>query len=162
MTRYERAEVIYNALTDQTWPATLSKVEYIRQHLEEVVVEDRAARAIPGSEMTPERLAEIQERANLATEGLWERNGCAVELGSGGLLANFHCSSLSGKQDEANASFVAATRQDVPDLLAYISYLEALIRDGLASGELAAWEAGRQSAFVEVAKRPPSSLSSSG
>jgi hypothetical protein len=180
VTHAERAVLIYDVLNQQS--VIGSHVEYIRTHLEEVVTEDRAARAIPGAEMTPERLVEIQARADQATPQEWqarredEDSVVAWTKNEGEWITRLATINPPFEEDIdpeneppesvsqrwANAKFIAAARQDVPDLLAYISYLEALIRDGLASGELAAWEAGRQSAFVEVAKRPPSPLSFSG
>ena len=82
--------------------------------------------------MTPERLAEIEARANAATQGPWEWH---PYMGSGATLAKpnhpFHELNILKTTDDwppvaADADFIAAPRNDVPALLAEVRRLQAL------------------------------------
>ena len=80
--------------------------------------------------MTPERLAEIEARANAATQGPWEWH---PYMGSGATLAKpnhpFHELNILKTTDDwppvaADAEFIAAARNDVPALLAEVRRLQ--------------------------------------
>ena len=83
--------------------------------------------------MTPERLAEIEARANAATQGPWEWH---PYMGSGATLAKpnhpFHELNILKTTDDwppvaADAEFIAAARTDVPALLAEVRRLQAAV-----------------------------------
>lgn len=68
--------------------------------------------------MTPQRLAEIRERAERATAGPWQQKNNPAwgkKLNVEPAVAFF--------QREEDAEFSAHSRQDIPDLLAYIGEL---------------------------------------
>lgn len=77
--------------------------------------------------VTPERLAEIRERVAKATAGPWETTGyvedtdvaCVIDRDCDTLA---ECPGAFAECDE-NAAFIAAARQDVPDLLAEVGRL---------------------------------------
>ena len=94
--------------------------------------------------MTPERIAEIKAREGKATPGPWvvDKYANGVDLGykpdhertwGYGCGNGFVCDLNDGEyheycsQDEqrANAEFIAAARQDIPDLLAEVERLRA-------------------------------------
>lgn len=87
--------------------------------------------------MTPDRLAEILARAEAALPGPWCTDaweiyqGTEFEAGAEwiGETARGVASAADLKQDRATASFVAAARTDVPDLVAAVHLLTAE-RDG--------------------------------
>ena len=81
-------------------------------------------------QMTPERLDEIEARANAATQGPWEWH---PYMGSGATLAKpnrpFHELNILKTTDDwppvaADAEFIAAARTDVPALLAEVRRLQ--------------------------------------
>ena len=83
--------------------------------------------------MTPERLDEIEARANAATPGPWEWH---PYMGSGATLAKpnhpFHELNILKTTDDwppvaADAEFIAAARTDVPALLAEVRRLQAAV-----------------------------------
>ncbi len=88
--------------------------------------------------MKPNRLAAIRRRAEQATPG-WSHEGhreifARIPGGrpNGEGIAVFHVYAnrkLPFEQDVANASFAAHARQDIPDLLDYIEYLEQELID---------------------------------
>lgn len=97
--------------------------------------------------MTEERLAEIREREQAATEGPWGTNGrddpgCDVEHATGFALAYMAANYYRKRGVEqaeqrgvacqlgtlvADARFMAAARTDVPDLLAEVDQLNATL-----------------------------------
>ena len=76
--------------------------------------------------MTPERLAEIEARAEAATEGPWEAwdRGIGFEV-----HVNAECLNSEFRETfrQADAEFIAAARTDVPDLLAEVRRLQAAV-----------------------------------
>ena len=76
--------------------------------------------------MTPERLAEIEARAEAATEGPWEAwdrgIGFEVHVNGEGLNSEFRETFR-----QADAEFIAAARTDVPALLAEVRRLQAAV-----------------------------------
>lgn len=60
--------------------------------------------------MTPERIAEIKARADAATPGLWIARGC-------GVYTDDYCN-ITLDSAEEDSRFIAASRIDVPDLIA--------------------------------------------
>lgn len=80
--------------------------------------------------MTPEALAAIRERAEKATAGPWTNSfpgASYVVRKSGKGRKNAVCEMLASTsvQRDADADFIAASRTDIPDLLAYVAELEA-------------------------------------
>lgn len=91
--------------------------------------------------LTDERLAEIEARCNAATPGPWD--SCTAICGSGdsAIIAPIHGRScvlalVYAEVDEQgkdvvrsmrDAAFIAAARTDVPDLLAEVRRLRALV-----------------------------------
>ena len=75
--------------------------------------------------MTPERLAEIEARAEAATEGPWEAwdRGIGFEV-----HVNAECLNSEFRETfrQADAEFIAAARTDVPDLLAEVRRLHQI------------------------------------
>lgn len=77
--------------------------------------------------MTPERLAEIRERAGAATQGPWEHRqpfgtqNHAVITADGDLGND----NEGVWYEETDAEFIAHSREDVPDLLAHVDHLTA-------------------------------------
>ena len=73
--------------------------------------------------MTPERLAEIRARAEAATEGPWRIDGRRVVYERDGwaemVTPILHVS--------ADATFIAAARTDVPELVAEVERLQARV-----------------------------------
>jgi len=69
--------------------------------------------------LTDERLAEIEARCNAATPGPWKNVGGYCDV----------CASDREKEAnrQANAEFVVHARADVPDLLAEVRMLRALV-----------------------------------
>ena len=78
--------------------------------------------------MTPERLAEIEARAEAATEGPWEAwdRGIGFEVHVDGEALN---SELRETFRQADAEFIAASRTDVPALVAALRAVLDLHRD---------------------------------
>lgn len=79
--------------------------------------------------MSPERLAEIKDRADQATSAPWKREGLYVITETGEQIADCEWLASSDEewaQFEKDADFIAAARQDVPALLAEIERLKAL------------------------------------
>ena len=94
--------------------------------------------------MTTERLAEIEARANAATQGPWEWH---PYMGSGATLAKpnhpFHELNILKTTDDwppvaADAEFIAAARTDVPALLAEVRRLQ----DAAQAIAVKAWDEG--------------------
>ena len=104
--------------------------------------------------LSPERLAEIAKRADSATPGPWvyEQLGIRAEAtidGSdtkhqvvdaavagkdafgqhGRYVCGLACTRGKYEREEANGRFIAHARQDVPDLVAELSRLRALLRE---------------------------------
>ena len=88
--------------------------------------------------MTPERLAEIRTRAEAATEGPWEATweegddwwsitGAPQRVGAGGPWAVCPEVATSDARDPADATFIAAARTDVPELVAEVERLQARV-----------------------------------
>lgn len=82
--------------------------------------------------MTPEALAAIRERAEKATAGPWTNSfpgASYVVRKSGKGRKNAVCEMLASTsvQRDADADFIAASRTDIPDLLAYVAELEAIV-----------------------------------
>jgi hypothetical protein len=82
-----------------------------------------------------ERLAEIEARVEAATEGPWKqgndapRSSFGVWSGPLGLVCSTDSSSSDAPQAQANASFLAHARSDIPWLLERVKELrEALER----------------------------------
>ena len=84
--------------------------------------------------MTPERLAEIEARAEAATEGPWHAWGRGIgfelHLGAAAKCGQIRCEDVNGEFREtfkrADAAFIAAARTDVPDLLAEVRRLHQI------------------------------------
>jgi hypothetical protein len=127
---------------------------------------DRRNRAtIPGAPLSAERLEEIRERAEKATPGPWHQGRfwkdvqapdpresyapweIATMVGSVGPSSTLN----PDQEGRANALFVIHAREDVPALLAYVDYLEALLSDALGHGEMDQWRAGRNAGLEEAA-----------
>jgi hypothetical protein len=70
--------------------------------------------------MTPERLREIQERAEKATKGPWFPH---VTYGDGGGVA--FCVDVNKPAQTADMHFIHYARQDIPDLLTEVDRLKA-------------------------------------
>lgn len=84
--------------------------------------------------MIPDQLAEIEARANAATEGGWDR--LSDYLRGEGIV-------------EPNCVLVERARQDIPDLIAYIRELEAMI--GEKTGDIVdRLERNLDAAFDEI------------
>ena len=90
--------------------------------------------------MTPERLAEIEARANAATEGPWEADGTEitqhwtrpqpwVTVASNEVACMAYCYGGSGRgiERETDAEFIAHARTDVPALLVEVRRLQAAV-----------------------------------
>jgi len=80
--------------------------------------------------ITPERLAEIREREQAAIEGPWASDGAEIYRTFGGDICIDHWvgETLVIENDElsnANASFIAHARQDIPALLAELDRVRA-------------------------------------
>ncbi len=85
--------------------------------------------AVTEPAMTPERIAEIEARAEAATDGPWHKDhdgfGC-VSIGNYGWVCagpNAPAYDEDSEQGHADSEFIAHARTDVPDLLAYIKVL---------------------------------------
>ena len=76
--------------------------------------------------MTPERMAEIEARANAATPGPWEAwdRGIGFEVHVNGEELN---SEFRETFRQADAEFIAEARTDVPALLAEVRRLQAAV-----------------------------------
>lgn len=110
--------------------------------------------------MTGERLREIRQRLEKATEGPW---GC-FDYGSYTGYWNVDCNlpdalpvAMLGKshsgygkpgESEANARFIAAARQDIPDLLAALAESDALL--ARACHDSHHFDLGREAERAEV------------
>ncbi|MET8694792.1 hypothetical protein ABZV65_19865 [Streptomyces bauhiniae] len=85
--------------------------------------------------MTPERLAEIAARANAATRGPWCTDDWEIYHGleyvpGMSLWIGETCTGTgTPERDRANATFMAAARTDVPDLLADNDRLRARVAE---------------------------------
>ena len=78
--------------------------------------------------MTPERLAEIRARAEAATEGPW--------FGSAGGLYIYGATpgdEVARTNRPADATFIAAARTDVPELVAEVEWLTAAFEEEIES-----------------------------
>lgn len=89
------------------------------------------------SEMSPERMKEIRERVEKATAGEWiaflgkvgvsvycvESPGCQVRIYDAAFDPG--CIKETHERQRADAKFIAAARQDIPDLLAEVERLRA-------------------------------------
>lgn len=83
--------------------------------------------------LTAERLNEIRERADKATPGPWIAPGPERPEVVAGDVRIADCEWLAQTDGEwaqmdLDAKFIAAARQDVPDLLAEIDRLKALVQ----------------------------------
>ena len=85
-----------------------------------------------------ERLNEIEARANAATKGPWKPHlvdGTLVVGNGGGFVAATSNSTKGGsyywdwEQMEANATFIARARQDVPNLIAEVRRLREWLEE---------------------------------
>lgn len=80
-----------------------------------------------GAVMDDERLKEIEARAAAATPGPWEVNNahgmCVIGDGGEEFVADMEGAMWQGKHEDA--SFIAAARTDIPDLVARVRELEA-------------------------------------
>ena len=80
--------------------------------------------------MTPERLKQIEERANAATPGPWEReigyhdNGLYID---GELVASTRGGAVYWEAPQTDIIFIAHAREDIPALIAEIRRLQALL-----------------------------------
>ena len=96
--------------------------------------------------MTPERLAEIEARAEAATEGPWHAWGRGIgfelHLGAAAKCGQIRCEDVNGEFREtfkrADAAFIAAARTDVPALLAEVRRLQ----DAAQAIAAKAWDEG--------------------
>lgn len=95
------------------------------------------------TEMTEQRLAEIEARANAATKGNWQQShrrtpsdqfSTQVYVDDGEPVASIHWRPMPPDENgvirterEANAAFIAAARTDVPDLVAEVRRLRSEI-----------------------------------
>jgi hypothetical protein len=88
-------------------------------------------------DVTPDRLAEIQQRADAATEGPWVAHWWGVESESVDVLV-IQDDYESSRQD---FEFIAHAREDIPFLLAELSRYQAAVQaairfvDQVAAGE---------------------------
>lgn len=99
--------------------------------------------------MTPERLAEIEARAEAATEGPWKCwNGWPAKPMACERIGPDGGGGLHGVPDihgcVEDLEFAAHARQDIPDLLAYLRELE----EETKRLEAELWEAKRMSERV--------------
>jgi hypothetical protein len=94
--------------------------------------------------MTDERLREIEERCNKAIEGPWvsdkdyditiykgpvKKKSCSItHKGEICKMDDLDCSDFSKSKLNNTAKFIAAARQDIPDLLAYIAELQGALK----------------------------------
>jgi hypothetical protein len=78
--------------------------------------------------MDRERVAEIEARAAKATPGPWRHEGRHVMALKVKTVAELPCGHVvHTRVDHRNAEFVAYARQDIPDLLAEVDRLAALV-----------------------------------
>lgn len=84
------------------------------------------------SSLTPERIAEIRERANAATPGPWGTQGgsYACIYSDAGVVGDIVCEPPEGVEESLQAwprtsEFIAHARQDVPELLDALEAAEA-------------------------------------
>ena len=75
-----------------------------------------------------DRLTEIRERCEKATEGPWENDGClcvSVFVPTDGIWKNdiCECDDLLTENGQANTEFIANAREDIPYLLSEIERL---------------------------------------
>jgi hypothetical protein len=100
--------------------------------------EARASVALDGQTQTwaeplsNERLAEIRERERAATPGPWEVDEACGDVWSPSIwrsIAIVEDLDLPLVNSEADRAFIAAARQDIPDLLAEVERLRARIQD---------------------------------
>lgn len=93
--------------------------------------------------MTPEQVTEIEERANAATEGPWVEVPNTYRSPGISDVKRLSCASLPGALAhdtwDHDAAFIAAARQDVPDLCNALR--EAWKRIETLEGALADWGA---------------------
>jgi hypothetical protein len=84
--------------------------------------------------MTPERLAEIEARTEAATPGPWFADSHVVDFGRPYrsdvyvpfAVVHAHADHRT-RQQEINAAFIAHARADVPDLVAEVHRLRAVL-----------------------------------
>ena len=116
--------------------------------------------------MTPERLAEIRQRADVATPGPWSRHDFAfagqdepssivvfrgTEFDWNAVMYDneFVCEMPTwDRQEDDDALFISHARQDVPDLIAEVDRLAAENRDLRA--KLSAYADGRPRLHLEA------------
>ena len=85
--------------------------------------------------MTAELLAEIQQRADKATQGPWiglSDEICVAIEQNRGLRYPVVASNVADRKKwfkRKDTEFIAASRQDIPDLLAYVRELSEKVRD---------------------------------
>lgn len=82
------------------------------------------------TKMTPQRLAEIQERDRLASRGPWSVEGSSISAENGE-------DGIAGHMTPNDAYFIAHARDDVPDLLAEVQRLSESLAEAeqkLAAG----------------------------
>lgn len=167
MTPHERASEIASEYAHHSDERQLMIAD-ITAAIEAALAHDRAQRAVPGAPLTEGQVEAIRQLEKAATPGPWEW-ARDYELADGlhwgirhptddsrSLWPLVTASTDPQWHELPDPLFIAAAREAVPALLAHLAFLEALLRDAAAHGELEQWQRGELAgwnAAIEAAAR---------